>query len=392
MHLLNISQFVKCVARIVAYIVSSQKRILALGDHLTRLASSFEQSSQQAFAALRCLHLLGAVFAGTDKSCRVVTQDAKPAVFFASNISVHAVKLMEIAVSNNGHGLEAAATHKQIHTMLQSWKETQTFTRSLRIKLREVARMSYDTWLSWLKDSYPDYYEKTKHLSTGNHSHTTQSSDAHDDSWYNAPVSSMIPHIRGQRAIKAAAMDPSTTWSIPLDPEMEAVVSQHISEVAKIFAGPNAARFTPEDNVTLNGLGQPISIESVTGSHKRKVPAYYGMMENCAKSFKKAREELPALVQVSDPAPQPAFSSRHVPPPMDTDSQRFSGSYPPSSTGPARGGPSQFGGAHDGGSNGWRGGSNSWAGERGRGGYGGRGGAAAGGRGRGRGGWGGRDW
>lgn len=295
-------------------------------------------------------------------------------------------------------GLEAAPIHKQIHSLHRHWQESGVFTKNVRIKLREAARAAYDDWLSWLKANYVEHYENSSYLANGTHSHTRPSRAQFDDTWHSAPGSSIIPHVHGLMPIKTSEINCSTASCLPLDPELEAVVAQHVKDVAKIFAGPNAPRFSSGDDVTLNGLGRPITVRpSGTGKTKRKYSAYYGMIESCAKSFKSARKELPALVQVPEPFSKDYFPSRNVPPPMD-DLRGYSGSHPPPphSTGPTRGDyHTSFNAAYEGdsGASGWRGGGagngSNWNGDRGRG-FAGRGGSIGnGGRSWGRGGGGG---
>lgn len=311
-------------------------------------------------------------------------EHGNPAALFTSKISSYATKLMNMAAPRTGLG--ATPIHKQIHSLLTKWNDAHIFTSSLRIKLYDVARTSYDAWLTWLKSSHHSLYQKLERPSEGPHTHLLSSKVSSDDEWYNTPVSCMIPHIMGQGFIKIADLKSQSTADQPIDPEMELIVAQHIKEIANIFAGQSVARFSSEDEVTLNGLGQPVSINPATGGRKRKYPAYYGMMQNCAKSFKKAREELPALVPVVDTA---SYAARDFPPPMDDEPQGYSGSsYPPSQ--PRGGFNAPYGGGRDGnaGGYGYQGAGNSYGGDRGRG-YGGRGGGGGGGRGRGRGGWGG---
>ena len=333
---------------------------------------------QQAHVALRFLHLLGAVFACIIKTSNSPVKTS-PAALFSSGVSSHAVKLIEMAAPRRG--LEALSIHKQLHFLLQGWTKAHVYTRALRMKLRQASRVAYDAWLTWLNVNHPEHYQKMRTLSPGTHTHLLASKALLDGSWYNAPSSSIISHINGQKAIKTSALDLSSEPPLPLDLELETVITKHINDVAKIFAGPNIARFTSGDNVALNGLGQPISVDK----RKSLGPLYYGVSEKCAVAFKKARKELPELVQVPDSISHAGNMSRNVPPPMDADTRGFPGAYlpPPSSTGTGRGGSfPPFSMARESGSSGnaWRGGGNSWSGDRGRG-YGG-----GGGRGRGRGG------
>ncbi|KAL1302931.1 hypothetical protein AAFC00_003252 [Neodothiora populina] len=335
-------EFVKCVARISTHIVSSRPRTLAFGRYLVKLIDLYAPSMggdavYQAQLSIRFLHLVVAVFAYTQRaSTKLGTLDrASPALSFAENISGHAIQLMTLASPRSS--VAAGPIYVQVSSLLEAWTTAGLLSKSLRVKLRYVNRTSYNAWLTWMSSADLRSYEKIKYSAPGRHTHTTPEST--DDVWYNGPVTSMIPHITGLTPIRTSDIDPSPPCASGVDPEIASVVSKHLNEVAKVFAEPNAARFTSGDAVTLDGLGQPITLDATTKKRKRDVPAYYGMTEACATRFQRARKELPELVKVAEITSRAPYSSRNMPPPMEDPSQRYPGAFPPPQfSGPPRGG------------------------------------------------------
>ncbi|GAB7347016.1 hypothetical protein MBLNU459_g3164t1 [Dothideomycetes sp. NU459] len=410
----NSEEFKECVAWIVCHVAQSRSRTAALGDYLVKLSESLDYGQSEdtamsnvhdgvyddARARVNLLRLLGAVLLFVhDNPNDFLSNPSATSLIFSSQIARSAVRLADLAAPRQG--VAALPLHRELSCLFRDWKANCLFTPSTRVKLREAARAGYYEWLTWARETHPTLYHRLNRSTLGDTSYTCVPAfhGRDDDAWFDLPVGAVIPLIKNRRPIKHSRIRPFQTPPGPVDPEMLSAVYDLLDECKKIYAAPNVAPYKQDEEVRLDGLGQRIIFDSVSGKRKHE-DTYYSQREKFARTMKKIRKEAlgpqrpdNVTAQIVPPLVQQGAQQRFAPPPFQP------GGLPPPPPPPPVGGmpfpPPFYNGPSSnrggGSSGGWRGadrgrsggnyGSNYGAAAAGSGGGGGRGGSFSGGRG-----------